>query len=141
MGGLTAGDVAAVEAAADAYVAAMNAEDWALVAQSFTEDAVRVPPHEQPHRGPEAIEAWHSGIEELTSYELTRDKIDGADGFAYVRGSYAITLRPRGATGPISDEGDFLEVWRREPDGAWRVAEAIWNTRVPLDTLVSGAEQ
>ena len=119
----------------------MNAEDWALAAQSFTEDAVRVPPPEEPHWGREAIAAWLGGIEELTSYELTRDKIDGADGFAYVRGSYAITLRPRGAPGPISDEGDFLEVWRREPDGAWRVAEAIWNTRVPLDTLASGAEQ
>lgn len=141
MGALTAGDVAAVEGAADTYVAAMNAEDWPLVAQSFTEDAVRVPPHEEPHRGREAIAAWLGGIEELTSYELTRDKIDGADGFAYVRGSYTITLRPRGAPGPISDEGDFLEVWRREPDGAWRVAEAIWNTRVPLDTPASGAEQ
>ena len=55
--------------AADTYVAAMNAEDWALVAQSFAEDAVRIPPHEELHRGREAIEAWLGGIEELTPYE------------------------------------------------------------------------
>lgn len=79
MGGLTTDDVAAVERSADAYVAAMNAGDWKLVAQSFAEDAVRMPPHEEPH---------------------------------------------------LSDEGDFLEIWRREPDGVWRVAEAIWNTRL-----------
>jgi uncharacterized protein (TIGR02246 family) len=129
--------MAAVESAADAYASAMNDGDWALVAQSFTEDAVRIPPHEEPHLGREAIEAWLTGIYELISYELTRDKIGGADGFAYVRGSYAITLRPKGAPGPISDQGDFLEVWRREADGTWRVAEAIWNTRVPIDALVS----
>jgi hypothetical protein len=34
-----------------------------------------------------------------------------------------------GAPGPISGEGDFLEIWRREPDGAWRAAKAIRNTR------------
>ncbi|MDP9284685.1 MAG: nuclear transport factor 2 family protein [Actinomycetota bacterium] len=110
----------------------MNAGDWALVARSFAEDAVRIPPNEEPHQGRGAIEAWLGGIDELISYELTRDALDGADGFAYVRGRYAITLRAAGAPGSISDQGDFLEVWRREPDGAWRVADAIWNTRVPL---------
>jgi len=133
MGGLTAEEVAAVEAAADAYVDAMRAGDWPLVVQSFAEDAVRIPPHEEPHQGRDAIEAWLGGIEELVSYELTRDVIDGGNGFAYVRGTYAITLRPVGAPGPISDEGDFLEIWRKEPDGAWRGTEAIWNTRLPRD--------
>ena len=132
MGKLTADQVAAVESAADAYVAAMNAGDWKLVAQSFAEDAVRIPPHEAPHQGRDAIEAWLGGIEQLLSYELTRDAVDGADGLAVVRGRYAITLRPQGAPDPISDEGDFLEVWRHEPDGRWRVTQAIWNTRLPL---------
>lgn len=131
MGGLKPDDVAAVERAADAYVAAMNAGDWKLVSHSFAEDAVRIPPHEEPHQGRDAIEGWLGGMEELISYELTRDAIDGADGFAYVRGRYAITLRPAGAPGPVSDQGDFFEIWRREPDGVWRVAEAIWNTRLP----------
>ena len=134
MGKLTADEVAAVESAADAYVAAMSAQDWKLVAESFADDAVRMPPHEAPHRGREAIEAWLSGIEELTSYELTRDAVEGADGFAFVRGRYAITLRPKGAPNPIADEGDFLEVWRNEADGRWRVTEAIWNTRLPVGT-------
>lgn len=133
MSALTADEITAVEAAADAYLAAMKAGDWALVAQSFVDDAVRIPPHEEPHQGRDAIEAWLGGIEELSSYELTRDALDGADGFAYIRGRYAITLRPVGAPGPITDQGDFLEVWRRGSDGVWRVAEAIWNTRLPFE--------
>ena len=99
MSALTADDIAAVEAAADAYLTAMRAGDWALVAQSFTEDAVRIPQHEEPHQGRDAIEAWLGGIEELSSYELTRDQVDGADGLAYVRGRYAITLRPEALPG------------------------------------------
>jgi ketosteroid isomerase-like protein len=116
------------------HLAAVNAAEWARVAQSFSEEGVRIPPNEEPHEGREAIESWLAGIEELTSYELTRDMVDGADGIAYVRGRYAITLRPVGAPAPISDQGDFLEVWRKESDGAWRIIEAIWNTRLPMST-------
>ncbi len=129
---LSADDLAAIEQSADAYVAAMRQADWERVARSFSEDAVRIPPNEEPHRGRQAIESWLGGIEELTNYELVRDRIDGADGIAYIRGSYAITLRPVGAPGPISDAGDFLEIWRKDTDGAWTIAEAIWNTRRPL---------
>jgi ketosteroid isomerase-like protein len=129
---LSAEDRAAIVEAADAYVAAMRDADWKRVARSFSEDAVRMPPHEEPHAGRDAITNWLCGIEELTSYELERDQIDGADGIAYTRGRYAITLKPFGAPGPISDEGDFLEIWRKGGDGAWHIAEAMWNTRLPM---------
>jgi ketosteroid isomerase-like protein len=128
---LSADDRATIERAADAYVAAMNSADWRRVARSFSDAAVRIPPNEEPHGGRESIERWLGGIEELGSYELIRDRIDGEDGIAYIRGRYAITLRPVGAPAPLSDEGDFLEIWRKEADGAWRIIEAMWNTRLP----------
>jgi uncharacterized protein (TIGR02246 family) len=128
---LTSEERTAIEQASDAYLTAMKAADWGRVAQSFSEDGVRIPPNESPHQGREAIGAWLGGIEELTSYELSRDHIDGDDEIAYIRGSYAITLRPMGAPAPLSDQGDFLEIWRKEPDGVWRIIEAIWNTRLP----------
>jgi uncharacterized protein (TIGR02246 family) len=128
---LTPQERSAVEQAADDYLAAMQAADWTRVAQSFSADGVRIPPNEDPHQGHEAIEEWLGGIEELTSYDLTRDRIDGADGIAYVRGRYDITLRPQGAPAPLSDQGDFLEIWREESDGEWRIIEAMWNTRLP----------
>ncbi len=94
---------------------------------------MRIPPHEEPHQGRGAIEGWLGGIEEVQNYNLTRDTIDGADGIAYVRGRYAITLRPVGAPASVSDQGDFLEIWRKQPDGAWRIVEAMWNTRLPMN--------
>ena len=132
MPSLSADDRSAIVEASDAYVAAMRDADWERVARSFSEDAVRIPPHEEPHQGRAAIALWLKGIEELSRYDLDRDQIDGADGIAYIRGRYAITLRPVGAPGPISDEGDFLELWRRAADGTWTIAEAMWNTRLPM---------
>jgi len=95
----------------------MNGSDWARAAQSFSEYGVRIPPNEEPHEGREAIASRLAGIQELTSYELSRDVVDGVDGLAYVRGRHAITLRPVGVPTPISDRGDFLGVWRKESDG------------------------
>lgn len=131
MESLSADHRAEIERAADEYLAAMRAQDWQRVAQSFAKDAVRTPPHEPPHQGREAITTWLSGIQELSRYELMRERIDGDGGVAFIRGEYAITLLPVGAPGPISDEGDFLEVWRRDDDGGWQIAEAMWNTRRP----------
>lgn len=128
---LSGNDRAEIERAADEYLAAMRAEDWPRVAQSFANDGVRTPPHEEPHEGREAIARWLSGIQELSRYELTRERIEGDDRVAFIRGQYAITLLPVGAPGPVSDEGDFLEVWCRDGDGEWRIAEAMWNTRRP----------
>jgi len=73
---------AAIERAADAYVAAMNSADWSRVAESFSDGGVRIPPNEEPHQGREAIERWLGGIEELGAYELVRDRIDGGGGIA-----------------------------------------------------------
>lgn len=129
--GLTPEERSAVEQATGVYLAAMKSADWAQVAQSFSEDGVRTPPNEDPHQGREAIERWLGEIAELTSYDLTRDRIDGANGIAFVRGRYDITLRPQGASGSLSDQGDYLEIWREEPDGEWRIIEAMWNTRLP----------
>ncbi len=131
MASLNPDDRAAIEQAADAYVDAMNAADWRRVACCFSENAVRIPSNEKPHQGRAAIEEWLSGIEELSSYELSRDAIDGAAGIAYVRGRYALTLRTVGVPVSLSDQGDFLEIWRKESDGSWRISEAMWNTRFP----------
>ena len=107
MSSLSADDRATIERAADAYVAAMNSADWTRVARSFSDAAVRIPPNEEPHEGRESIERWLGGIEELGSYELIRDRIDGADGIAYIRGRYAITLA-RWRSRPTVGRGRFL---------------------------------
>ena len=122
---------AAVRRASAAYVEAMQANDWRRVAASFTEDAVRMPPHEPAHQGRSAIERWLSQGVTVTKYALTIDEIRGDSGLAYVRASYAIAFVPPRMTNPIEEMGKALEIWVREQDGEWRMDAAIWNTNLP----------
>jgi ketosteroid isomerase-like protein len=110
----------------------MRANDWAGVAAFFTADAVRMPPNQPMHRGRTAIQQWLSQIERLSNYDVVLEEIHGSGTFAYAHAKYGITLTLKGMSGPIKDSGKAVEVWKKEPDGAWRIASAIWNSDVPL---------
>ena len=42
-----------------------------------------------------------------------------------------MTLEVPGAPGPVHDEGKFVEIRRKEPDGMWLVAVDIFNSDLP----------
>ena len=37
-----------------------------------------------------------------------------------------------GVEGPIPDHGKYIEIWRRQSDGSWKVALDIFNSDLPL---------
>ena len=51
--------------------------------------------------------------------------------WAFDRGTLRVELRPRTAGEPVIVERRFLEIWRREADGRWRVARAMDNSMRP----------
>lgn len=57
---------------------------------------------------------------------------------AYDRGTYSQTLTPTGAGDPITENGNYLWVYRRSPDGSWKQSRIIWNSSDPL--AVDGAQ-
>lgn len=129
--GLSPEDVSAIRSTSERYVEAMRENDWAEVARFITADAVRMPPNQPMHQGREAIEQWFSQVAQVSEYSITLEDIQGAAGFAYVRARYTIKLTPRGMSRAISDTGKAIEIWRKDSDGVWRMASAIWNSDIP----------
>jgi ketosteroid isomerase-like protein len=35
---------------------------------------------------------------------------------------------------PQKDSGKFIEVWRRQGDGSWKIADDIFNSSLPAPT-------
>ena len=59
------------------------------------------------------------------------DEVGGSGDVAYVRGHYAITVTPPGATRPVSDTGKYVTVSRRQPDGTWPILADMFNSDKP----------
>jgi uncharacterized protein (TIGR02246 family) len=117
---------------------AMNAalaRDFATWAALFFDDAVVSPPNEPPVKGKAAIRTWLEKFPPITEFKLNNEKIDGREDFAYVLGSYTMTILPSGAPGPVKDSGKFVTVVRRQPDGRWLCALDMFSSNLPPPTI------
>jgi len=119
------------------WLAAMEANDPAALGRLATADVVLMPPHDQPVVGQQAVVDWFSGIVSQARTKavaiLEREVIVAGD-VAIERGSFTWTVAPVGGS-DIQDRGSFLAVWRRQPDGSWKVARNIWNSMLPLPAI------
>ena len=122
---LSSSDVAAIRAAEEALAEAFEAPDPTAWVDFYTDDAIFVGP------GMPAIEGRNGFLDaarELTisSMEIAVDSTLGAGDFAATLGRARWVSGPKGSDGPMQRRR-FLMVWRREPDGRWRIARELLN--------------
>ena len=89
------------------------------VADVYADDGELVDGTGQRVRGRAALDAYWSAIEEPLDWRLTTRSLRGSEAIAYQTGTSKLSLRREGA--PQTFETDFLLVWRREPDGEWKI--------------------
>jgi ketosteroid isomerase-like protein len=130
---LTASDVAAINEARRRWFTAMNADDVNGLVMPLTEDVVVFPPNESPLVGLEGSRAWHKARVDQFTTELTiaSSEVSGGRVWAFDQLYYTIRLTPRAGGSSIHDSGPCIWIWRRETDGRWRIARAIWNSEKP----------
>jgi len=130
-------DTASVDSAAeqaahqahDAYVAGINSNSLATFLATISDDAVFLPPNSEAISGKAAVGAWVKDY--LAAYETkwvkTSQEFVVRGDLAYEWYAYTSTDTPR-AGGPaagtpvVTDTGNGINIYRRGPDGVWRVA-------------------
>jgi ketosteroid isomerase-like protein len=128
IGTLSAADHASIRALTDRFVQLMLAGNLDGVVALYTENGILMPPHHPAVQGRAALRAFLGGFPRISSFKATVDEIDGRADLAYARGSFSMTVHPKGAPGPVEEQGKFLEVRRRQPDGSWLLAVDIFNS-------------
>jgi uncharacterized protein (TIGR02246 family) len=126
---LSAEDLDAIESVTAAWSEAFDARDWDGLAATYTEDALLLPPNSPAVEGREAIKAFFAGFPTVDSLDLEIVEIDGRGDLAYVRGVYRMTIPSEGEA--IVDTGKYIEIRRRDADGAWRLHLDIFNSDNP----------
>lgn len=127
---LTADDVAALRAIADADAAVVLARDWDALAARFTSDAVRMPPGAPAIEGREAIRASLAATPPMQDFTFRMVSVEGDGHMAYMRAAWTVAVALPGAPA-LRDSGKILIVFEKQPDGSWLTVADAWNSDIP----------
>jgi ketosteroid isomerase-like protein len=132
--GLTANDEAALRQALDIEMKAANAADEAGWAALYTQDAIVLRPHAPAVQGRETIQQWLATLPAISNANGQGVEIVGYGDLAYLRGTYSMTFSIPGIPVPIDEHGKFLQIYRKQSDGSWKMTREIYNSDLPLPT-------
>lgn len=121
-------------ASREKFVESLKAGDIESVVSLCDRDAVIMSPNDSTLYGPDEFREW---LEEyfqafrIEAYtEPQRQLIIDSD-FATEWTTYMIAIAPLDG-GRIRDDGRFLTLWKRQPDGAWKIWQMMWNSEKPV---------
>ncbi len=71
-------------------------------------------------------------------WQPVKASVSSAGDLGYTTGTYTMTVNgPDGA--PMTEKGKYVEVWRRQARGPWKVIEDIFNADTPPPASVAAA--
>lgn len=117
-----------VEAGEAAWQKAFNGGDAAGVAAHYQSDARLMAPNMPTMEGRATIEGF---VKEFVatgaqlSFQLVT--VHESPEMCAAVGRYEMTI-----PGAPEDKGKFIEIWRRQSDGSWLIADDIFNSDVPV---------
>lgn len=123
-GQLSQDDADAIRALKAAYTRNAVAGDWNSWADTLTSDAI-VMPVDRKLRGRDAILLWARSMPRLSTFAAPIDEVRGTGDLAYATGSYLLTVTAADGTSSL-EQGSFIDILRKQSDGSWRIARAIW---------------
>lgn len=122
------------------FLASFASQDYAAMRDFITADHVGMPPSRPRLIGRDQSEAfWREGFEVADSSLSTQNQVvDVAGNKATDTFDFVMTIKPRDGSPAVEDHGKCVWLWRKDGDGSWRVASAIWNSDLTEPKLWSG---
>ncbi len=144
-------DVAAEQAAIE-----QASRDWLAATQKpgeegadghasfFTEDAVSLPPNAERVDGRDALRArvltFTTAEDFSITWEATRVEVSAAGDLAYSTGTFEVSFKDAEGNA-VSDKGKFVDIWKKQADGSWKVVTGIYNSDLPLPAAAAPEEK
>jgi uncharacterized protein (TIGR02246 family) len=129
-----AADERAVREADAAWSKAAAAKDVEAYVGFLADDASVFPPNAPMQTGKESIrksvaETMPSpGV--ALSWQVSKAEASRGGDLAYSVGTYEVTMKDAKGK-PVTDRGKYVTVWKKQPDGKWKVAADIYNSDLP----------
>lgn len=119
---------AAIEAANAKFSDVFARGDATALAAMYTLDAILFPPDEDMLRGNIPIGQFWKKTHEggVASVTLMTTDVERSGDIAFETGKVELVVRAEGKP-DSSASAKYLVVWKRQPDGAWKLHRDIWN--------------
>jgi len=116
------------------WAKAAVAKDLERTVSFLADDAVMLPPNAPIMTGKDAIGKLWSELFAAPgfaiSWQASQAAVASAGDLGYTHGTYEGTMTdPEG--NPVTDRGKYVTVWKKQPDGTWKVVADIWNSDLP----------
>jgi uncharacterized protein (TIGR02246 family) len=125
-----------VATADSAFAVAFGKGDATAAASFYTDDAVSRPPNSEPESGKAAIEqgftGMFKGIGKVSDFKLEQKDLDIFADHAVEIGSYSFNFTPPGAKAAMKDHGSYLNYWKKQADGTWKIYRDVIVSSEPL---------
>jgi len=131
--GSHAADEAAITELNRRYLGAINDGDIATLSSLTTEGHIMIAPGRPPTVGKQANDAANGRAFQMFNIKETWTPIETviSGDLAYQRGTFTVDATPKAGGNPTHSTGTFLRIYRKQPDGAWRMVRDMFNSDQP----------
>ena len=123
----------AIEQSNAKFADAVKQGDSVGMAANYADDAVMMMGGMPALRGRSEIAKAVTGMFQSMKggdVKLTTSQVDVGGDYAIETGSYEMTTTPPGGK-PMTEKGKYITVWKKQPDGSWKIYRDIANTDAP----------
>lgn len=123
-------DLAAIAEFNRRYVGAINDGDIATLSSLTTQEHIMLSPNRPPRVGKAENDAANGAAFERFDFDESWSPVETvvAGDWAYQRGTYTVISTPKAGGATRTSTGNFLRIYRRQPDGSWRMTRDMFNS-------------
>lgn len=130
--GITGNDKVQIRDQEQAFIRGVFEGNQNLLGTVLDDRVIAMPPNVAEVNGRNNYVSYLSDLPTVLEFEFLEVEIEGDANHAFAKGNYVMTVEVDGAE--QSDEGSFLEIWKKNEEGIWLLYRDIWNSGMPLVT-------
>jgi len=127
---------AEIESANRKFEAAFKSGDVATTSSFYEDTAVSFHAHLEPMHGRAAIEngfgEFLKMVGTINDFSVETQDLDIYADHVIEIGTFSISFTPTGAKDAVRDRGSYLNYWRKQPDGSWKIHRDADMSAMPM---------
>ena len=126
-------DKAAVDVVRNREMAAVNSGIADSLAAVYADDIVMMAPNEPVANGSTAVRTWIDNmLGQVTMMgRYTSSSVEVSGDWAIDHYAGELTMTPKAGGAPTTETIKGLHIYRRQPDGSWKIVQDVWNADAP----------